>query len=99
MDCPRLEQPFRWLNRGEAPAERFPMLQEGKHGKSCYWVTVFYPEGISCTLSLTRRKNDAMPENSGNTILSDNYLINALTSDSFNESPSIQIRLTHLAIV
>lgn len=60
---------------------------------------VFYPEGISCTLSLTRRKKDATPENSGTLILSDKYLINALTSDPFDESPSIQIHLIHLAIV
>ena len=45
-------------------------------------------------LSLTRRKKDAMPENSGTLILSNNYLTNILTFDSFDESPSIQIRLS-----
>lgn len=62
------------------------------------WVVMFYPEGIASTLSLTRRKKGAMPKTVAlfHQII---YLINALTSDSFDESPSIQICLTHLAIV
>lgn len=95
-DCPRLEQPFRLLNREEVPQDYFLLFQQGKHGKLGCGV-LSRRNCIHSFLDQEEERREA--ENSCTLFHQIIYLINALTSDSFDESPSIQICLTPLAIV